>query len=89
MPIDGSPRAGSRQLTDWNEPPVRDQPVLHDTVDVLVDIGKSRGVSAAQVALANLLRKPAVTSLVAGARTTEQLTDNLAAADLVLLGRHL
>jgi aryl-alcohol dehydrogenase-like predicted oxidoreductase len=81
---DAQPAAGSRQLTDWNEPPVRDQSVLYDTVDVLLDIGKSRGVSAAQVALAYLLRKPAVTSLVVGARTTEQLADNLAAADLVL-----
>ena len=41
-----------------------------------------RGVSAAQVALAWLLGRPGVTSLVVGARTDEQLADNLAAADL-------
>ena len=76
--------AGSRQLTDWNEPPVYDQDRLYDTVEVLVQIGADRGVSAAQVALAYLLGKPAVTSLVIGARTAEQLTDNLAAADLTL-----
>jgi aryl-alcohol dehydrogenase-like predicted oxidoreductase len=76
--------AGSRQLTDWNEPPVRDQELLYDTVDTLVDIGQAHEVSAAQVALAWLLRKPAVTTLVIGARTAEQLADNLAAADLVL-----
>jgi aryl-alcohol dehydrogenase-like predicted oxidoreductase len=51
---------------------------------VLIEIGAEHGVSAAQVALAYLLRKPAVTSLVIGARTTEQLADNLAAADLKL-----
>ena len=81
---DRQPPAGSRQLTDWNEPPVYDEPKLYDTVEVLVAIGEAHGVSAAQVALAYLLGKPAVTSLVVGARTSEQLADNLAATDLVL-----
>jgi aryl-alcohol dehydrogenase (NADP+) len=36
------------------------------------------------VALAWLADRPAVTSVILGARTTEQLADNLAAADLVL-----
>jgi aryl-alcohol dehydrogenase-like predicted oxidoreductase len=78
------PPAGSRQLTDWNEPPVYDQETLYDTVEVLVSIGADRGVSAAQVALAYVLGRPAVTSVVIGARTSEQLADNLAAADLSL-----
>jgi aryl-alcohol dehydrogenase-like predicted oxidoreductase len=73
-----------RQLTDWNEPPVHDQDKLYDTVDVLLEIAEAHDVSAAQVALAYLLGRPAVTSLVIGARTSEQLADNLAAADLVL-----
>ncbi|HLL69493.1 MAG TPA: aldo/keto reductase [Micromonosporaceae bacterium] len=75
---------GSRQLTEWNEPPVYDQERLYDTVEVLLEIGADHGVSAAQVALAYLLGKPAVTSLVIGARTAEQLADNLAAAELSL-----
>ena len=75
---------GARQLTDWNDPPVRDPDALHDTVDVLVEIGEAHGVSAAQVALAWLLGRPAITSVVIGARTDEQLADNLAAADLQL-----
>ena len=75
---------GSRHLTDWNEPPVYDQDGLYDIIDVLVEIAQARGVSAAQVALAWTLRKPGVTSVVIGARTTEQLRDNLAAADLLL-----
>jgi aryl-alcohol dehydrogenase-like predicted oxidoreductase len=81
---DARPESGSRQLTDWNEPPVYDQERLYDTVDALVEIGEQRGVSAAQVALAYLLGRPAVTTLVIGARTREQLADNLAAADLKL-----
>ncbi len=75
---------GSRHLTDWNEPPVHDENKLYDIVDVLVEIGAAHQVSAAQVALAWLLGRPGVTSLVIGARTEEQLSDNLAAADLVL-----
>ena len=76
--------AGSRQLTEWSEPPVPDEDKLYDTVDVLVGIAEKRGVSAARVALAYTLGKPGVTSLVIGARTAEQLADNLAAADLTL-----
>jgi aryl-alcohol dehydrogenase-like predicted oxidoreductase len=76
--------AGSRQLTDWGEPPVYDADGLYDIIEVLVAIGAERGVSAAQVALAYTLGRPAVTSLVVGARTSEQLADNLAAASLTL-----
>ncbi len=75
----------SRQLSEeWNEPPVRDQEKLYDTIEVLVDVAQAHGVSPAQVALAWLLGRPAVTSLVIGARTDEQLSDNLGAANLVL-----
>jgi aryl-alcohol dehydrogenase-like predicted oxidoreductase len=76
--------AGARQLTAWDEPPVRDQEALYDVVDALVEIGEGHGVSAAQVALAWLLGQPGVTSLIIGARTEEQLADNLAAAELRL-----
>ncbi len=76
--------AGSRHLTDWSEPPVYDEEKLYDIIDALVAVAEEHGVSAAQVALAYLLAKPAVTSLVIGARTEEQLADNLAAADLTL-----
>jgi aryl-alcohol dehydrogenase-like predicted oxidoreductase len=76
--------AGTRALSDWNEPPVRDQDALYDIVDALVEIGEGHGVSAAQVALAWLLERPGVTSLIIGARTDEQLADNVAAAELRL-----
>jgi aryl-alcohol dehydrogenase-like predicted oxidoreductase len=75
---------GSRALTDWGEPPVRDQERLYDIVDVLVEIGEGHGVSAAQVALAWLLQRPGVVSLIVGAKTDEQLADNLSAIDLKL-----
>jgi aryl-alcohol dehydrogenase-like predicted oxidoreductase len=76
--------AGTRALSDWNEPPVRNQEQLYDIVAALVEIGEGRGVSAAQVALAWLIGRTGVTSVVIGARTEEQLADNLAAADLIL-----
>jgi aryl-alcohol dehydrogenase-like predicted oxidoreductase len=75
---------GSRQLSDWGEPPVYDQEGLYDIVEILVGIGEQHGVSAAQVALAWTLGRPAVTSLIVGARTSDQLADNLAAASLTL-----
>jgi aryl-alcohol dehydrogenase-like predicted oxidoreductase len=75
---------GSRHVTDWDEPPVYDEDKLYDTVDVLVEIAEGHGVSAAQVALAWLLRRPGITSVVVGARTDEQLADNLKAASLEL-----
>jgi aryl-alcohol dehydrogenase-like predicted oxidoreductase len=76
--------AGSRHVTDWGEPPVHDEDRLYDLVDALVEVGEAHGVSAAQVTLAWLLARPGVTSLVIGARTDEQLQDNLAAAALEL-----
>ncbi len=75
---------GSRHLTEWSEPPVYDEDRLYDTIDVLVEVADGHGVSAAQVALAWLLARPGVSSLVIGARTEEQLADNLAAAQLTL-----
>jgi aryl-alcohol dehydrogenase-like predicted oxidoreductase len=75
---------GSRHLTEWSEPPVYDEDKLYDTIEELVAIGADHGVSAAQVALAYTMGKPAVTSVIVGARTEEQLADNLASADLTL-----
>jgi aryl-alcohol dehydrogenase-like predicted oxidoreductase len=76
--------AGSRHLGDWNEPPVYDDDKLYDTVELLVQIAEGHGASAAQVALAWLLGRPGISSVIVGARTDEQLADNLKAADLVL-----
>ena len=75
----------SRHLSgDWDEPPIYDRSKLYDTIELLVEIGSARGVSAAQIALAYLIGKPAVTSVVVGVCTEEQLTDNLASAELFL-----
>ncbi len=73
-----------RHVEGWDEPPVRDPDKLYDIIDVLVDISEGHGVSAAQVALTWLLGRPGVASIIVGARTDEQLADNLKAADLKL-----
>jgi aryl-alcohol dehydrogenase-like predicted oxidoreductase len=75
---------GARQLTDWGEPPVHDQEKLYDTVELIVEIADAHGASASQVALAWLLGRPAVSTVIIGARTDEQLADNLGAAALEL-----
>jgi aryl-alcohol dehydrogenase-like predicted oxidoreductase len=75
---------GSRHLTDWGEPPVRNEDQVYDIVDALVEIAEEHDASPAQVALAWTLGRPGIASVVIGARTDEQLADNLGAADLVL-----
>ncbi len=80
---------GSRQMSSWSEPPIDFPDRLFATVDVLKDIGSDRKASAAQVALAWLLARPTVTSLIIGARTTTQLEDNLGAAELTLTSEEI
>jgi aryl-alcohol dehydrogenase-like predicted oxidoreductase len=61
-----------------------DNPRTWEVIAAVEDIAAGHGVSASQVALAWLANRPAVTSVILGARTTEQLADNLAAADVEL-----
>jgi aryl-alcohol dehydrogenase-like predicted oxidoreductase len=58
-----------------------DQARLFAIVDVLAEIAGERGKSISQVALNWLLTRPTVASVAIGARTPDQLTDNLGAAD--------
>jgi aryl-alcohol dehydrogenase-like predicted oxidoreductase len=53
-------------------------------VDAVQQVAEGRGVSMAEVALAWVNNRPAVTSSIIGARTAEQLETNLRAADLQL-----
>lgn len=55
-----------------------------DLVDKLRAIGDAKGASVAQVALAWVLAKPIVSSVILGASKLAQLDDNLGAADLAL-----
>jgi aryl-alcohol dehydrogenase-like predicted oxidoreductase len=78
---------GARRVA-FDFPPV-DKDRAWPIVDVMREIGKAHEVSVARVALAWLLSKPHVMSIIIGAKTTEQLDDNLAAADLKLSAEEL
>jgi aryl-alcohol dehydrogenase-like predicted oxidoreductase len=75
---------GARHSGGHAEPPVYDWEKLYDIIDVVVSVAEEHGVSGAQVALAWLLQRPGVTSVIIGGRTEAQFRDNLAAADLKL-----
>ncbi|MDQ3316115.1 MAG: aldo/keto reductase [Actinomycetota bacterium] len=57
-----------------------------NVLDVVGEISESTGKSYAQISLNWLLRQPAVTAPIIGARTLEQLDDNLGAAGWELDG---
>src|SRR6185437_5952238 len=84
---DGKGPQGARRLS-FDFPPV-DRDRLFNCIDAMRPIAESHGVSIARVALAYLLHKPHVTSVIIGAKTGEQLTDNLAATDLRLSGEEM
>ena len=75
---------GSRQAAGWTEPPIRNQDRLWDIVDVLVSVSEKHGVEAAQIALAWLLTRPAVSSLVVGGRNEQQFINNFRALEVKL-----
>src|SRR6202047_2907050 len=64
--------------------PLVDKERTWNILDVMSPIAKAHGCSAARVALAWLLSKPAVTSVIIGAKRPDQLKDNLAAMELTL-----
>jgi aryl-alcohol dehydrogenase-like predicted oxidoreductase len=79
---DGQGPEGSRRAS-FDFPPV-DKERAFRVIDAMRPIAKSHGASVARVALAWLLHKAPVTSVIIGAKTMEQLNDNIAAADLQL-----
>ncbi len=86
--LSGKYAAGERgpdgaRRTAFDFPPV-DKPRAFACVDAMRPSAAAHGVSVAQIALAYLLQKPQVASVIIGARTDEQLADNLAAAKVRL-----
>lgn len=64
-------------------------PELHRIVDALDEVAREIGKTVAQVALNWLLRRPTVSSVVVGARTEEQLKQNLGAVGWKLEALHI
>jgi aryl-alcohol dehydrogenase-like predicted oxidoreductase len=76
-----SPEGSRRSEFDF---PIVDKERAWNVLDVMAPIAKSHGCSPARVALAWLLSKPVVSSVIIGAKRLSQLEDNLAAAELQL-----
>jgi aryl-alcohol dehydrogenase-like predicted oxidoreductase len=72
---------GRRASFDF--PPI-DKERAFDTIDVMRKIAEEHDASIAQVAIAWVLSKRAVTSVIIGARKLSQLEDNLGSVDLTL-----
>lgn len=73
---------GSRRATfDF---PIVDKERAYACVDGMRPIATKHGASVAQVALAWLLHQKAVTSVIIGVKTIEQLQDNIGSANVVL-----
>jgi aryl-alcohol dehydrogenase-like predicted oxidoreductase len=86
---DEPPPAGTRVVENadegmriWNQRGQSEQ--TWQVLDVARKVAEERGVSIAQVAIAWLMARPAVSSVILGARGMDQLTDNIAAAELTL-----
>jgi aryl-alcohol dehydrogenase-like predicted oxidoreductase len=73
---------GARHSTDWEEPPIHDWDRAFTVIEQLVSVAGQHSAPPAQVALAYLLHKPFVTSVIVGARSAAQLKQTLPAADL-------
>ena len=84
---DENPRQGTRRA-NFDFPPVEKDRAF-DVVDALKPIAQAHDCSEARIALAWLLTQPQVTSVIVGAKTPEQLEDNLQASDIVLTPEEL
>ncbi len=82
QPAEGSRRAG------FSFPPV-DEARAFDCIEAMQPMAERRGVSVAQIALAWLLHRRVVTSVIVGARRIEQLDDNIAATAIELTSEEL
>jgi aryl-alcohol dehydrogenase-like predicted oxidoreductase len=79
----GSTAPNDARRANFDFPPV-DKDRAWACIAAMREVGETHGVSVARVALAWLLAKPQVMSVIIGAKTVEQLDDNLAAVHLTL-----
>ena len=76
-----SPEGSRRSSFDF---PLVDKERTWNIIDVIRPIAAAHGCSPARVALAWLLSRPVVTSVIVGAKRLSQLEDNIAAVDVTL-----
>jgi aryl-alcohol dehydrogenase-like predicted oxidoreductase len=78
-----NPNPEGARLNEFKLPPI-DVERGYDVVEVTRQIAQDHGASPAQVAIAWILTKPFISSVIVGANKMHQLEDNLRAADLTL-----
>jgi aryl-alcohol dehydrogenase-like predicted oxidoreductase len=83
-----NPQGDGGRLTGFDFLPY-DRPKAHDLVDHLRTVAAAHNASVAQVAIAWVLSKKAVSSVLIGANKLSQLEDNLAAVDVKLSAEEL
>jgi aryl-alcohol dehydrogenase-like predicted oxidoreductase len=81
---DNPPPGGSR-FADAGQFVPFDREMGYHVVDALKEVAARHGASPAQVAIASVLGRPAVSSVIVAARKAEQLEDNIRAVELRLL----
>jgi len=81
-------KTGDGRRANFDFPPINKDKAF-DILDVMHMIASGRQVSVAQIALAWLLHQPAVTSVIIGANTPQQLSDNLNSVNLELTSEEL
>ncbi len=69
--------------------PIVDKERAWKILEAMAPVAKAHDCSPARIALAWLLTKPVVTSVIIGAKRLDQLQDNLAAVDLRLSGEEI
>ena len=80
---------GTRSQEGWAYPSKYFAPNADETLKVLLDVASELSRSLAQVAIRWVLEQPGITSAIVGARTREQLRDNLQAGSFRLEAEHL
>ncbi len=86
----GAPLPEGSRLASWQETfRLYDNERCWNVVETLRNVARRRGTTPAAAALAWLLGRPEVTAIIVGARTVEQLDENLAALEVHLLPEDL
>jgi aryl-alcohol dehydrogenase-like predicted oxidoreductase len=76
-------KAGNSRRDSFDFPPI-DKEKAYNIIDEMQKIGDSHNVSVARIALAWMLKKPGITSIIIGAKNKNQLLDNIAAVEIKL-----
>jgi len=79
---------GNNRRDNFDFPPLN-KDKAYDIIDVMAKIGENHGVSVARVALAWTKDRPGVTSVIIGAKSNEQLLDNIASTQMQLTQEEL